>query len=151
MSLDEAVAFALGPSKQLAFGHSTRASNLLSCAVPVQPFLFRSLTKRTSPTCCESSARLRSVAARSPREIWYGPCARSFPPAWLRTRPVVGPFERYGGRTMVQSSVLEETSLSIRAKSAYGLRRIQRTKLIKIQGRRPSMAETLTVTRRRTP
>src|SRR2546430_706901 len=66
-------------------------------------------------------------------------------------RPVVGPFERYGGRTIVQSRPLEATSCSIRAKSAYGFRRIQRTKLIKIQGRRPSMAETLTVTMRRTP
>ena len=52
---------------------------------------------------------------------------------------------------MVQSTGLDVMSRSIRAKSAYGFRRIQRTKLMRIQGRRPSIAEALTVTRRRTP
>src|SRR5436853_7782890 len=51
-----------------------------------------------------------------------------------------GPIERAGGDQLFHPG-----------KSAYGFRRIQRTKLIKIQGRRPSMAETLTVTMRRTP
>src|SRR2546425_106836 len=46
----------------------------------VGPRDFASLTKSTSPTCCESSARSTRVAARSAREMWYGPWRRSFPP-----------------------------------------------------------------------
>src|SRR5881296_2182484 len=83
--------------------------------------------------------------------MWYGPWGRSFLPVCVRTRPVLGPFERYGGRTMVQSTPLDMIKRSIRAKSAYGFRRIHRTRLIRIQGRRPSIAETLTLTSRRTP